>query len=445
MNYPNEPGACMIKRTARKAAVGLQVGAMAVGLSGLLAIAGGAPLDVLAQTTTGPTAVNLCATAEHTPITPAEFMTVADVAAKVDPAVITVTNMQANQGGMGGQTITIPGMPGQGDIPSFPGQGDVPSFPGQSGDMPSQGDVPNFPGQSGSMPGQSNQPAFPGGGNGQAQPVGVGSGFIIDEQGHAITNAHVVDGADQLSVDLFDGTTVPATVVGKDDLLDIAVIKLDLPAGTKVPGVAKLGDSSVVRPGDQVVAIGSALGEFTNTVTEGTVNAVDRGLDGYGFDKLIQHDAEIWHGNSGGPLINLRGEVIGVNAAGLGGSGMSADIQPASIGFAIESNAVCTVADQLLETGKVAWPYLGIEAQPADTGNGQQVVSVVPNGPAAQAGLQPGDVIVGFNGTTLNNQHTLMGALFGEKPGEAATVTVQRNGADQTFNVTLGERPAATQ
>jgi S1-C subfamily serine protease len=421
MHESYEPGACMIRRSVRqRAAVSLQVGAMAVGLSGLLAIAGGAPLDVFAQTTS-PGAVDLCASAEHTAIKPAEFMTVADVAAKVDPAVITVNNLQSNPGGQGG-AITIPGMPG------VPGQPDVPGFPGQSG-----------------IPGMPDQPTQPGGDNGQAVPVGTGSGFIIDDQGHAITNAHVVDGSDKLTVDLYDGTEVPATLVGKDDLLDIAVIKLDLPAGTKVPGVAKLGDSSVVRPGDEVVAIGSALGEFTNTVTAGTVNAVDRGLDGYGFDKLIQHDAEIWHGNSGGPLINLRGEVVGVNAAGIGGDSMSADTQPASIGFAIESNAVCTVADQLLTTGKMAWPYLGVEAQPADTGAGEQVASVVPGGPAAQAGLQPGDVIVGFNGTTLTSQHTLRGALFGEKPGDTATLTVQRNGASQTFQVTLGERPAATQ
>jgi S1-C subfamily serine protease len=421
MNYLNEPGTCMIKRNfRRRAAVSLQVGAMAVGLSGLIAIAGGAPLDVFAQQS-GPTAVNFCASAEHTPITQAESMSVADVAAKVDPAVITVNNLQANAGGMG-DVVTIPGMPG------LPGQPDVPGFPGQSG-----------------IPGQPDQPALPGGDNGQAIPVGTGSGFIIDDQGHAITNAHVVDGADKLSVNLYDGTTVPATVVGKDDLIDIAVIKLDLPAGTKVPGVAKLGDSSVVRPGDEVVAIGSALGEFTNTVTAGTVNAVDRDLDGYGFDKLIQHDAEIWHGNSGGPLINLRGEVVGVNAAGIGGDGMSAEIQPASMGFAIESNAVCSVADQLMTTGKVAWPYLGIEAQTPDSGKGEEIASVVPDGPAADAGLQPGDVIVGFNGTTLDTQHTLRGELFGLKPGEQASVTVQRDGATQTFNVTLGERPAETQ
>ncbi|HET7093672.1 MAG TPA: trypsin-like peptidase domain-containing protein [Thermomicrobiales bacterium] len=421
MNYPNEPGSCMIRRNARKAAVSLQVGAVAVGLSGLLAIAGGAPLDVFAQTqsTTSPTSVDLCASAEHTAIQPSEFMTVADVAAKVDPAVITVNHLQANPSGMSSDTITIPGMPGQPDVPGFPGQSGI--------------------------PGQPAQPAVPGVEHGQAVPVGTGSGFIIDDQGHAITNAHVVDGSDKLSVDLYDGTTVPATVVGKDDLLDIAVIKLDLPAGTSVPGVAKLGDSSVVRPGDQVVAIGSALGEFTNTVTEGTVNAVDRGLDGYGFDKLIQHDAEIWHGNSGGPLINLRGEVVGVNAAGIGGDGMSAEIQPASIGFAIESDAVCTVADQLMETGHMAWPYLGIEAQQADNGFSEQVASVVPDGPAAQAGLQEGDVIVGFNGTTLDNKHSLRSELFGEKPGDTATVTVQRDGATQTFDITLGERPAETQ
>jgi len=260
---------------------------------------------------------------------PAEDLSVADVAERVNPAVVTLTNLQN-----GGGAEAIPGISG------IPGIGDIPGMPAD----PGQGDAP-----------------------GGAMPVGTGSGFIVDEAGHVVTNAHVVDGSDKLSAMFEDGTKVDATLVGKDDLLDIAVVQLDLPAGKDVPGVACFGDTDTLRPGDQVVAIGSALGEFTNTVTEGTVNAKGRDLDGYGMNSLIQHDAEIWHGNSGGPLLNLKGEVVGVNAAGISSDQMGT--APADIAFAIDGNAAKDVVSQLIEHGSVDRPFLGIQGQPLPLGH----------------------------------------------------------------------------
>ena len=419
-------GRTLLSRNARLTRA-LQVAGVAVATGGLVLVASGAPAGVLAQST-GTAPAGLCTSGVHSAITPAESLTAADVAAKVNPAVVTVNNLQANPG-VGGGSADVSG----GQIPAVPG------FPG----LPSDGSTGSLPG--GSVSGQ--QATAPGSGGGVSGPVavGTGTGFIIDEQGHVLTNAHVVDGSDKLSVDLYDGTTVPATVVGADDLLDIAVIQLDLPAGVKLPGVAKIGDSSVVRPGDQVVAIGSALGEFTNTVTEGNINAVDRPLDGYGLDRLFQHDAEIWHGNSGGPLINMRGEVIGVNAAGIDDSPYGQSIAPASMGFAIESNAACDVATQLIDKGEVTWPYIGIEAQETADGTGVEVASVADNGPASSSGLKEGDVITAFDGKPLTARNSLMDQLFEKHPGDHVVLTVQRGGAEQTVDLTLGERPATTQ
>ncbi len=419
-------GRTLLSRNARLSRA-LQIAGVAAATGGLVLVASGAPAGVLAQST-GSAPAGLCTSGVHSAITPAESMTAADVAAKVNPAVVTVNNLQANPV-MGGST-DISG----GEMPAIPG------FPG----FPSDGATGSLP--SGSVSGQ--QATTPGSDSGDVSgpvAVGTGTGFIIDEQGHVLTNAHVVDGSDKLSVDLYDGTTVPATVVGKDDLLDIAVIKLDLPAGVKLPGVAKIGDSSVVRPGDQVVAIGSALGEFTNTVTEGNINAVDRPLDGYGLNRLFQHDAEIWHGNSGGPLINMRGEVIGVNAAGIDDSPYGQSIAPASMGFAIESNAACDVATQLIDKGEVTWPYIGIEAQETADGTGVEVASVADNGPASSSGLKEGDVITAFDGKPLTARDTLMDQLFEKHPGDHVVLTVQRGGSEQTVDLTLGDRPADTQ
>jgi 2-alkenal reductase len=278
----------------------------------------------------------------------------------------------------------------------------------------------------------------------EALPVGTGSGFIIDAAGIVVTNSHVVFGADELEVRFFDGTRVSGTVVGLDDpnLLDVAVVQLDLSDGTVVPGVLTLGDSDAIRPGDQVVAIGSALGEFTNTVTDGMVNAVGRSLGGYGLNSLIQHDAEIWRGNSGGPLLNMQGEVIGVNSAGLSGNQMSATA-PADMAFAISSNAVRAIVDEMLETGTVARPYLGIIGGPVP--NGHEVASVEAGTPAADAGLLEGDIITAVNGEVIDAETSLLDVLFGHRPGDTITLTVLRDGETLSLDLVLGTRPLLTQ
>lgn len=283
----------------------------------------------------------------------------------------------------------------------------------------------------------------------EAVAFGTGSGFIIDVEGRVVTNSHVVDEAEEMSVEFEDGTTVPATLVGQDPFQDIAVIQLDLSGGEAVPGILTIGNSDAVRPGDEVVSIGSALGEFTNTVSAGTVGAVDRSLGGRGSNliNLIQHDAPIWRGNSGGPLLNLRGEVIGVNVAGIGDERVRGDFEQtaaAQIAFAIASNAASEVIDALVADGVVVRPFLGISGNAV--ANGQVVGDIVAGGPADEAGVETGDVITAIDGQPLGgNDDALLDALFEREPGQTVTLTVERDGAEQTIEVTLGERPAETQ
>jgi S1-C subfamily serine protease len=198
-----------------------------------------------------------------------------------------------------------------------------------------------------------------------------------------------------------------------------------------------------LRAGDQVGAICNALGSFPNTVSEGTVNATDRSfpMEG-GPTDWIQHDAEIWHGNSGGPLINLRGEVVGINTAGISSGMMGADTGSADMAFAVEGNTVCRAAGELLANGKIDWPYLGIQGEA--TAEGQSVVEVVEDGPSAAAGIEPGDVITALDGQEISPQSSLIDLLFEHKPGDVVTVTAERDGTPQTFEVTLGERPEDT-
>jgi S1-C subfamily serine protease len=198
-----------------------------------------------------------------------------------------------------------------------------------------------------------------------------------------------------------------------------------------------------LRAGDQVVAIGNALGSFPNTVSEGTVNATNRSFPREGgLTTWIQHDAEIWHGNSGGPLLNLRGEVVGINTAGIGSGMMGADTGSADMAFAVEGNTVCRAAADLLANGKITWPYLGIRGEAIS--EGQSVVEVTADGPSAAAGIEPGDVITAFDGEEISLKNSLLDLLFEREPGDVVTVTVERDGAPQTFEVTLGERPEAT-
>jgi 2-alkenal reductase len=284
--------------------------------------------------------------------------------------------------------------------------------------------------------------------SGQDMPVGSGSGFIISEDGYVVTNNHVTEGGDEFTVTFMDGTIVPATFVGSDSLQDVAVLKLDLSGGEKVPATVKIGDSSKLRSGDTVIAIGSPYGELTNTVTTGTVNAMDRSLDtgqGYDLPNLIQHDANIYPGNSGGPLVNLQGEVVGINVAkAFSSSSTGAD----GIGFAIESNAVKDIVTQIVDTGSYARAYLGISAQPVVGQDGQSiagegVMEVSAGAPAETAGLQAGDIITAVDGVAIDGDHQFINeAIMNHKPGDTVKLTIDRNGQSQDVTVTLGTRPA---
>lgn len=290
--------------------------------------------------------------------------------------------------------------------------------------------------------GQSN-PVFPGQG-GPGEATSVGSGFIVDEEGHVVTNSHVVSGGDEFVVELIDGTTVPATLVGQDEVQDVAVLQLQLEVGQTVPGTIAFGDSDTVRPGDDVIAIGTPLGEFTNSVSAGVVGGVGRTLSDVSgsIANLIQHDAPISSGNSGGPLLNQAGEVIGINVAAATGSQLRT-VTTDGLGFAVESNAANTIVEQLVADGSVSRPYLGINGQPLANGHG--VVSVEAGSPAADAGLLEGDVITAINGETIDADQTLQSLLYTYQAGDEVSLTVQRDGDETALQVTLGERPSDLQ
>jgi len=302
-----------------------------------------------------------------------------------------------------------------------------------------------------------NEQKFTGFGNtqgqtqGQLQPAGSGTGFIVSTDGYVVTNNHVVDGSDSLKVIFQDGTEVDATLVGTDPTSDIAVIQIS----GNIPTPVALGDSSQLRVGESVIAIGSPLGEYTNTVTEGIVSALGRSLqsqDGSGLENMIQHDAAINPGNSGGPLLNMKGQVVGVNTAVVRQAepGVSAE----GLGFAIPSNTVKDIATQLIENGKVVRPYLGIEyqllnpqlstSQNLTIDHGAYVVSVVAGGPSETAGLQVGDVITKMDDQEINDTTSLQDLLFAHKPGDTVTLEVVRGQSPDpvTIQVTLGTRPS---
>jgi S1-C subfamily serine protease len=285
-----------------------------------------------------------------------------------------------------------------------------------------------------------------------AIPVGVGSGIIYDNQGHILTNNHVVDGATTIVVSLSDGRTFTAKLLGGDTRTDLAVIQI---SGSNLP-VAQLGDSTQMRVGDWVVAIGNALAlPGGPTVTAGVVSALNRSVQepatsqgaGPFLFGLIQTDAAINPGNSGGPLVNLDGQVIGINT--LGGGTTSSGTQTYGIGFAISIATAKPIADQLVATGQVVHPYVGISYVPlnpalsAQNGisvpYGAYITSVVPGSPAAQAGLQSGDVITAIDGTPIQNDSDLAQILSNDKPGDTVTLTVLRGSQTLTIKVTLGQ------
>ncbi len=275
-----------------------------------------------------------------------------------------------------------------------------------------------------------------------------GSGFFISNQGYIVTNNHVVEGAKGLTVVLSSGAQEPATVIGTDQYNDIAVLKVD----GAVPAVAPLGNSDLLNPGETAIAIGSPLGDFKNTVTEGVISATGRSIDtgnGYQMEGMLQTDAAINPGNSGGPLVNLAGEVVGVNTLIVRNSGSGAVAE--GLGFAIPINTAQAVAQQLIQKGYFAHPYIGITYQPItpDIANnyglpvqwGAYITAVSAGSPASQAGLQQGDIITKVGDTTLDGSHSYLNTLFTYKPGDPLAITIIRNGQTKDLQVTLGLAP----
>ena len=294
-------------------------------------------------------------------------------------------------------------------------------------------------------------------GNQEAQAQG--SGFVIDSDGHIVTNDHVVENADSVSVRFWNGDTYNASVVGTDPSTDLAVIKVDAPSSILHP--VSLGDSSSVQVGDPVVAIGSPFG-LEETVTSGIVSALHRqiqALNQFTINDTIQTDAAINHGNSGGPLFNAAGQVIGVNSQIAGDTGANV-----GIGFAIPSDTVSSIADTLISSGKVEHAYLGVSVQeiPATVAHdlnlteGVEITHVRSGTPAQKAGLKGatgkkmvqgtqyatgGDVITAIDGQKVKTSEGVQLAIDAHHPGDTIEITYWRKGETKTVSVKLATRP----
>jgi Do/DeqQ family serine protease len=258
---------------------------------------------------------------------------------------------------------------------------------------------------------------------------GLGSGVIVSADGYILTNHHVVDGADQIKVDLYDNRTLDAKLVGSDPPSDLAVLKIE---ATNLPVLA-LGDSERVQVGDVVLAIGNPLG-IGQTVTMGIISAKGRqtGLSDGSFEDFLQTDAPINQGNSGGALVSTKSELVGINSQILSQSGGSI-----GIGFAIPSNMARSVLEQLIRAGKVSRGQLGIVVQ--KDARGVLVAQVQPGSPADRAGIKKGDVVTAFNGVGVNDPNTFRNQIAGTPPGTAVALTILRDGQQQTVRATLGE------
>lgn len=342
----------------------------------------------------------------------------ADLAAKLLPAVVNVSSTQ---------TITAKNSPGAGP------------------------EMPNFP------PGSPFEQFFkdflnrnrPGGGDAQPMPrrtQSLGSGFIIDPAGYVVTNNHVIDGADEVSVTLQDGTTLQAKIVGRDESGDLALLKVK--SDKPLPTVA-FGDSSQSRVGDWVLAIGNPFG-LGGTVTAGIVSARGRDIHQGQYDDFIQTDAAINRGNSGGPLFNMDGQVIGINTAIFSPSGGSI-----GIGFSIPANAAKNIVAQLKEYGHPRRGWLGVKIQQVTPeiaeslglkdASGAMVAGVTDGGPAEKAKIRGGDIILKFDGHDVKEMHTLPRIVADSEVGKEVPVVIWRDGKEMTVETTLAERPAEEQ
>ena len=280
---------------------------------------------------------------------------------------------------------------------------------------------------------------------GLIESAASGSGVIISSDGYIVTNNHVVSGAQSLEVILADGSVLPAKLIGVEEYSDLAILQVD--GDIAVP--ASWGNSDMLKAGEPVVAIGSPLGDFTNTVTQGVVSAVERTIEieeDYFLEGLIQTDAAINQGNSGGPLLNTSGQVIGINTLIVRGSGSGAVAE--GLGFAIPSNTARAIADQLIAEGFFARPYPGIRwvnitpslasryRLPAE--RGIFITEIDPKGPAESAGLQRGDIITALSGELIDENHPFRNILFQYEPGETVEFTYIHEGTVRTADLTLG-------
>ncbi|HEX2433555.1 MAG TPA: trypsin-like peptidase domain-containing protein [Gaiellaceae bacterium] len=299
----------------------------------------------------------------------------------------------------------------------------------------------------------------------QRRHKALGSGFVIDKAGHIVTNFHVVDGAQTVEVSFSNRDSVKARVVGTDPSTDLAVLEVNVDSGALTP--LDLGDSDLLRVGDSVVAIGNPFG-LERSVTAGIVSALHRPLtapNDFTIDDVIQTDAAINSGNSGGPLIDARGEVVGVNSAiATGNTGARGNI---GIGFAVPINTVRDVASQLIERGKVEHAFLGIGVQAVDTEvsrlfelpvkRGLMVVRVYDSSAADKAGLRAGtdevvvsgesyllggDILVAIDGRQVASGEDLRDVISARKPGDKLTIEAYRGTEKRSFEVTLGRQPS---
>ena len=274
---------------------------------------------------------------------------------------------------------------------------------------------------------------------------GVGSGFVIDPDGWIVTNAHVAGGAASITVTFQDGSDYPATLKGLDEKTDLALLKIE--AGKPLPYVS-FGDSSQVRVGDKVLAVGNPFG-LGGTVTAGIVSATGRELGAGPYDDFLQVDAPINRGNSGGPTFNLKGEVIGVNSMIFSPSGGSV-----GIGFAISSNLAKQIIADLRDDGQVVRGWLGVQIQGMDedlvaslglpAAKGALVAAVEPDSPAAKAGIRRGDVVLRFGEKPIDRVGALTRSVAAVPPGERVPVTLWRDGKEVTVTVAVGQMPSAT-
>ena len=339
----------------------------------------------------------------------------ADLVEQVAPAVVNIT------------TTAVVSQPMNSDGPMFP---EGSPFSDLFRDF-------GFPG----MPQGPGGPGGPGGGMPQRSNA-LGSGFVISADGFIVTNNHVIEGADEIEVEFYSGNRLPAKVIGTDPNTDVALLKVE--SKDPVPFV-KFGDSDKSRVGDWVLALGNPLGQGFSA-SSGIVSARNRELSGT-YDDYLQTDAAINRGNSGGPLFNLNGEVIGVNTAILSPNGGSI-----GIGFSMASNVVSNVVNQLQEFGETRRGWLGVKIQDVTPDMAEALglktdvgamVTDVPDGPAKDAGMRSGDVITSFAGSPVSDVRELVRRVAEEPAGEPVDVVVQRSDGEETLSVTLGRRETA--